>query len=99
MKEKAAPAGAPAPRLAAVPRMHRSAAYAREIPLVDGAIALVAGGAFPRVTLVSLTGGLHLARAAAAHGREAGVTVRAMRRAGAPPGGRGAMDLVVERDG
>jgi hypothetical protein len=71
----------------------QAAAFERELPLVEGAVTLVASGTTPRVTLVGLSGGLGLARLATALGRRAGVVVLARDH------GPGSFDLIVEQDG
>jgi hypothetical protein len=75
----------------------RRAAFDRELPLVEGALTLVASGAAPRVSLVGLDGGLKLARLAKALGRRAGVHVLA-RSHHSEIAGDQRFDLIVEQD-
>lgn len=94
--------GEPAPALPRPPLgvdADRADAFARELPLVEGAITLVASGAAPRVALVGLNGGLPLARLAKGLGRRAGLIVLARRHGdpGRPDDRR--VDLIVEQDG
>lgn len=74
-------------------------AFDRELSLVEGALALVASGSAPRVTLVGLNGGRRLARLAIELGARAGVAVRAWRHGAAGDPADQRFDLVVEQDG
>jgi hypothetical protein len=70
-----------------------TATVRRETLLISGAVALVAQGDIPRVTLVGLHGGPEMVSHAARDAAVAGVAVRSNRT------GPMTYDLVVERDG
>jgi hypothetical protein len=70
-----------------------TATVRRETLLINGAVALVAQGDIPRVTLVGLHGGPEMVSQAARNSADAGVALRSKQT------GPMTYDLVVERDG
>lgn len=76
-----------------------TAAFDRELPLVETALTLVGSGTAPRITLVGLNGGLRLARLARDLGARAGLQVTARSHGESQLTGDPRFDLIVEKYG